>query len=124
MNGVEMAQPDPEEIAKAIAERMGTPEYDRRLSDKLLAAFNHAYALGAHAIATRLRAILADVAEAELAGFDRRGDSAQTSADLWVAFVESRTAYNRISSEKRADEEAVESALMEMQEAYRRWSEV
>ena len=108
----------------AITEDLGTPEYDRRLTDKLLAAFNHAYAIGAHEIASRLRSILADVDEAERAAYDRRRDTALVPADLWVAFVEARGAYNRISADESAEERAVESALEDMKEAYRRWSDV
>ena len=107
----------------AIAEDLGTVEYDRRLTDKLLAAFNHAYAIGAHEIAARLRSILEDVDEAERAAFDRRRDVALVPADLWVAFVEARGAYNRIVADKSAEARAAESALEDMKEAYRRWSD-
>jgi hypothetical protein len=107
----------------AITEDLGMPEYDRRLTDKLLAAFDHAYAIGAHEIAARLRSILADVDEAERAAHDRRRDTALVPADLWVAFVEARGAYDRIVVDKSAGERAVESALENMKEAYRRWSD-
>ena len=119
-----MAQAKPEPEAPAIIEDLGTPEYDRRLTDKLLAAFDHAYAIGAHEIASRLRSILADVDEAERAAYDRRRATALVPADLWVAFVEARGAYNRIVADKSAEERAVESAIEDMKEAYRRWSDV
>ena len=64
----------------AITEDLGTPEYDRRLTDKLLAAFNYAYAIGAKEIASRLRSILVDVDDAERAAFDRRRDTALVPA--------------------------------------------
>ncbi len=118
-----MAQAKPDTEAPAIIEDPGTPEYDRRLTDKLLAAFDHAYAIGAHEIASRLRIILADVDEAERAAYDRRRDSALVPADLWVAFVEARGAYSRISAHEGAEERAIESALEDMKEAYRRWSD-
>ena len=119
-----MAQAKPDVEAPAMIEDLGTPEYDRRLTDKLLAAFDHAYAIGAHEIASRLRSILADVDEAERAAYDRRRDTALVSADLWVAFVEARGAYNRIVVDESAEARAVESALEDMQEAYRRWSDI
>lgn len=119
-----MAQAKPDAEAPAMIEDMGTPEYDRRLTDKLLAAFDHAYAIGAHEIASRLRSILADVDEAERAAYDRRRATALVPADLWVAFVEARGAYNRIVADKSAEERVVESALEDMKEAYGRWSDV
>src|SRR5437870_13828910 len=62
-DGVAMFEPaaqDPED-AIALAETRGKPQYDRRLADKVLAAFNHAYAVGAHDVARGLRDVLATV---------------------------------------------------------------
>ena len=41
---------------------VGAPDHDRRLSDKILAAFNHAYSVGETAIAEQLRVLLLDPA--------------------------------------------------------------
>lgn len=69
--------------ASALAsERTGTPRYDRRLSDKILAAFNHAYASGAVQAAVRLKAVLADVEGKERERHERRAGSAVAQADL------------------------------------------
>ncbi len=67
---------------------LGKPEYDRRLSDKILTAFNHAYASGAHKVAERLRKVLADVERSDPGRHDRRSASAVSQADLWIDFIE------------------------------------
>jgi hypothetical protein len=98
-------------------------EATRRLSDKILAAFNHAYAVGETATAQKLRAVLMEhEAEKSVPG-DRRGHyDPVNQADLWVAFVESRDRYNTISANKRAGRPRVEKALAEMKNAYQDWS--
>ncbi|MDX1483793.1 MAG: hypothetical protein R3229_04860 [Alphaproteobacteria bacterium] len=103
-------------------ETVGKPEFDRRLSDKILAAFNHAYASGAHKVAERLRTVLADVEKSERVEHDRRTTSAVSQADLWVAFVEARNSYNDLVSRGDAPAEQVEIALNDMKDAYRLWA--
>jgi hypothetical protein len=99
------------------------PEYDRRLSDKILAAFNHAYASGAHKVADRLRNVLADVEQVERAKHDRRAASAVSQADLWVAFIEARNGYNDLVSKSDTSADKVEEALETMKSAYRVWAD-
>lgn len=110
-------------VAAASADRFGAPGYDRRLSDKVLAAFNHAYASGATKAATRLKAVLAEVEAAERRAHDRRRSSAVAQADHWVVFVEARNAYNALADDKATKPAQLEAALERMKEAYRAWSE-
>ena len=101
----------------------GTPKHDRRLSDKILAAFGHAYAEGALGVAAVLRRALEE-AEGTLhdAPAERRAGGALVQADLWVAFVDSRDAFRRASAAQTPDPEALEQARAEMMDAYKRWS--
>jgi hypothetical protein len=117
----------------------GTPKHDRRLSDKILAAFGHAYAEGAIGVAAVLRRALEEAqgtlhgAPAERrahsghgAPAERRAHSgyarALVQADLWVAFVDSRDAFRRASAAQAPDLEALEQARAEMMDAYKAWS--
>ena len=68
----------------------GTLAITRRLSDKVLAAFNHAYATDEVDVASKLRAV-PQVTEAKRPKGDKSGGyDATTHADLWVGFVEER----------------------------------
>lgn len=101
------------------------PAYDRRLSDKILAAFAHAYEAGELGVAAALRQAL-EQAEAGRSGAaaERRRVSLRRQADLWIAFVDARNAYKRLAAQASADAGEVAAAGAEMLEAYRRWSEV
>jgi hypothetical protein len=48
-------------VAAITTDRYGDTGYDRRLSDKILMAFNHAYAAGAVKTANHLKSVLAAV---------------------------------------------------------------
>ena len=100
------------------------PKYDRRLSDKIMAAFAHAYEVGELGIAATLRRALE---EAELRGSEthpeRRSSDTLHQADLLVEFVDAREAYKRANEREPADPEEVDLATREMLEAYRRWSD-
>lgn len=98
------------------------PKHNRRLSDILLAAFNHAYAVGERDIAERLRELLADLeGRRSNGGKNRRRSDAISQADLWVAFVEARDHYRALSDNK-PDHTKTLSALEAMKASYRRWS--
>jgi hypothetical protein len=95
----------------------------RRLSDKILAAFSHAYAVGEHEVADKLKDALA-ASEAKHA---RRGDKRRSydplgQAGMWVAFVEARNGYRALVEDPNADADRLAVALDAMKEAYRRWS--
>jgi hypothetical protein len=102
---------------------VGVPEYNRRLTDKILAAFNHAYSVGERAIAAKLHAVLVECqAQAGPDNADRRTARAVTQADLWVTFVQARDAYRTTRQQPGADPATVAGSLDAMKEAYRRWS--
>ncbi len=102
---------------------MGLPTYNRRLTDKILAAFNHAYSMGEYDLAESLREILI-LAEArgrkQVAG--RRANRAQEQADRWVEFVEARERYREAEEATDADPETKAQLLEEMRDSYQRWS--
>jgi hypothetical protein len=101
----------------------GVPEYNRRLTDKILDAFTHAYSIGETEIAQRLRAILVDVEEQGMRRYPgRRGNEAEEQAEYWVRFVEARDIYRRISQSSRAEPDQISVALEQMKEAYKHWS--
>ncbi len=102
---------------------LGVPGHSRRLSDKILAAFNHAYAVGKFDIARRLKAALAAVEDkAEPDRPDRRAGDALQQAELWVAFVEARTRYRRAQAEGAGNDADALAAAQLMTEAFKRWS--
>lgn len=100
-------------------------EVSRRLSDKILAAFNHAYAVGETKTAKKLRKVLVDHEAEKGAPGDRRGNHNPVAhADLWVSFVEARNRYNAISEDKRATQARTDKALAEMTGAYHQWIQI
>ncbi|MDA0787664.1 MAG: hypothetical protein O3B37_15390 [Proteobacteria bacterium] len=108
----------------AITSDTGLPRYNRRLSDKILAAFNHAYAVGEIEIASRIREVLArldrDLSEGD--GQRRDGAIALCQADLWIEFVEARNDYRIVCDKPGMDSAAVATSLEAMKDAYQRWS--
>lgn len=101
----------------------GVPGYSRRLTDKILAAFSHAYSIGEIDLAERLKEILVGAEEREsVPGCGRRGGRAVAQAASWVDFVEARNRY-REAKEKNGEEAArTAAAFDEMKDSYRRWS--
>ncbi|MBI3451419.1 MAG: hypothetical protein HY057_01010 [Rhodospirillales bacterium] len=112
------------ESQPGIPESYGTPEYNRRLSDKILAAFNHAYATGERAIADKLWSVLVEIdgALAPEIKSQRKGPGAVSQAELWVAFVEARNRYRRVMEQTGGSGRDLAQALEDMKETYRRWS--
>ena len=107
---------------------VGLPAFDRRLTDKILAAFNHAYAIGDLEVARRLHAVLALAEQHErrriqhATGRERRGGGAVDQADLWVAYVEARNSYQAVLATVGPQGAEAEAAFEAMKRAYRRWS--
>jgi hypothetical protein len=106
----------------------GAPRFDRRLTDKILAAFNHAYAAGDIDVAQRLHAALALAEDHQQrlrppAGGERRGGGAIDQAGLWVAYVEARNSYHEACRRDGEGGEEAHAAAEAMKRAYRRWSE-
>lgn len=111
------------DAATEIATSLGQPRHSRRLSDKILGAFNHAYAIGAVGTAARLRDILKE-SEGAPAGGERRNRDALAQADRWTAFVDARNAYQKVAGRRGAESESQQAALQDMRAAYLRWKEV
>jgi len=102
---------------------VGLPDHNRRLTDKILAAFNHAYSVGQVELAERLRDILAEAERrAQAIRPDRRNDDASRLAGLWMAFVEARNRYRDIKDGPDSNPAAEGQALEAMKEAYKCWS--
>ncbi len=96
-------------------------KHNRRLTDILLAAFNHAYAVGERDIAETLHGLLQELDGRQYNGKERRRSDALSQAELWVAFVEARDRYRKLCDE-RPDHTNTLTALEAMKESYRRWS--
>jgi hypothetical protein len=114
-----------ESILKAteLAVESGVPEYNRRLTDKILDAFTHAYSIGEVDVANRLRAILGEVEDAGARRYPgRRVNDADEQAESWVRFVEARDLYRRIAQSSKAEPDQISVALEQMKEAYKHWS--
>lgn len=115
----------PAAVDRAARGIPGAPDAaSRRLSDKILAAFNHAYAVGAFEVADLLRSALV-AGEAHKDGFtdQRRGRDPLCRADLWVAFVDARNGYRAMRDGANRDAGDTGAALAAMKDAYRRWSQ-
>jgi len=94
------------------------PNGDRRLSDKLLAAHNHAYAAGNRAVANEIRDILALVG-----GDDEPVHPVETleRARRWIAFVDAREAYeDAVNDVDRGRLQATRLRLHMAQELWRK----
>ena len=107
----------------AMAETGQRSESRRRLSDKILAAFNHAYAVGEVDVARTLKSALKqNEKRASKYKEMRRSYDPLGEADLWVAFVEARNAYRSACDSGKHDDALVAQTLEAMKEAYRVWS--
>ena len=106
-----------------LAETGQRTDTRRRLSDKILAAFNHAYAVGEMDVARMLKTAL-EQNEKHAGKFKEMRHSYDPlgEADLWVAFVEARNSYRHASESGAQDAAAIAQSLEDMKEAYRVWS--
>lgn len=92
----------------------------RRLSDKILSAFTHAYAIGEVEVAESLRAVLVlNIDQQNSDSAEPLGVDPLSQADLWVSFVEARNRYKEASD---GNSPAAGEALEAMKDAYRQWS--
>jgi hypothetical protein len=103
----------------------GVPRYNRRLTDKILAAFNHAYAMGEMDLARNLWECL--VAAEKLGQINhgrRRPNQALDLAAEWVAFVDARDRYREVSRTPQPPQSPAEDpsdAFRNMRDAYQSW---
>lgn len=111
-------------VSDAISS-MGEGLYSRRLTDKILSAFNQAYATGEFAVADILRQAMDEaIGRSEEVGGGRKTHPAVTQANLWVEFVNARNAYKSATDPlSGASSVMVDSAMDRMKDAYRNWSE-
>ncbi len=118
--------PSPGAISPPLTERSAPRhEITRRLSDKILTAFNHAYAIGETEIADKLREVLDCNEKNSRVEVEQRGNFDPIGqADLWVAFVEARNLYKKVCDDRKPPRGAVDKSLEAMKDAYRRWSAV
>jgi len=112
-------------LASDIVVSVGRAGYDRRLTDKILSAYTHAYAANEIAVAGLLRQALefAERAGGAPDGAERRVPQALVQAEHWADFVEARRVFNGIVAQGVSDGEELERARRAMLEAYRRWSD-
>lgn len=110
---------------ETTANPFGVPNHLRRLSDKILAAFNHAYAAGEEEIARRLHsALVAAERQASAQNPERRTGAALLQAELWVGYIEARNRYLGMAQDSASDPRTLSTAEREMRAAYRQWSEM
>ncbi len=115
----------PAQCVEKIASETGVPANSRRLSDKVLAAFNHAYAVGEIDVAAQLREILAKLERDRVVTYSERKATpvALGHADLWVEFVEARNDYRMACEDETLDAEGLARFLDKMKHAYQSWSD-
>ena len=106
----------------------GVPRYNRRLTDKVLAAFNHAYAMGEMDLARSLWECLVQAEKLSQANHGRRRpNQALDLAAEWVAFVDARDRYREVSrathspQAQQAPAEDPSDAFRSMRDAYQSW---
>jgi hypothetical protein len=114
-------------------QRYGKPKFDRRLSDKILAAYNHAYAADEVELANKLRVLLEEADGKEVAHCARpgtsvldmpirRNSSAVQQARLWSQFVDARQGYISLSIRANSSADQVKAAFDGMRTSYARWA--
>ena len=111
-----------QDFLETVDQNFGIPGYSRRLSDKVLAAFNHAYAAGERDVAKQLRTVLEQVERGVKILGKKRSNGALMDADSWSQFVDARDRYRAMSADPRFDPQEVGEALEEMKETFRSWS--
>ena len=114
-------------------QRYGKSQFDRRLSDKVLSAYNHAYAADEVELANKLRVLLEEAESREISHCERPGASvldmpirrnpnAVRQARLWTQFVDARQGYISLSIRAKSSAEQVKAAYDGMRTSYTRWT--
>jgi hypothetical protein len=99
---------------------IGQPAQQRRVSDRLLAAHNYAYATGSRKLAVELQEILELIESDERITYNRRGVDALERARRWTALVDAREAYEIASEEGSVGLQAVRLRMHMAQELWRK----
>jgi hypothetical protein len=104
----------------------GTLAITRRLSDKVLTAFNHASATGEFDVPLKSFVTIWQVTEPKRPGWRQAigGYDAVVQADLWMDFVKLRDTYKVLCEKKAAKASDLATAQEAMKSAYRAWSEI
>jgi hypothetical protein len=112
---------DYEDGGNLIAE--SAPRFHRRLSDKILAAFTHAYVLDEVELASTLYACLVSAEEiTEAEDKDRADNQALGLAQYWIKLVDSKRRYEAILSNGGAPGDPnAEDVRNEMRTAFAAW---
>ena len=114
-------------------QRYGKPKFDRRLSDKILSAYNHAYAADDVELANKLRVLLEEADGKEISHCERPGTSvldmpirrntnAVHQAHLWSQFVDASQGYISLSIRANSSANQVKEAFDRMRLSYARWT--
>jgi hypothetical protein len=101
----------------------GLPKYNRRLTDKILAAFNHAYSLGETDLADMLwNSLVAAEKISQREQSRRRPNQAIDLAAKWIAFVDARNRYRALSDgDNSATTSEAGQVFQTMKAAYIAW---
>jgi hypothetical protein len=99
----------------------GVPRYNRRLADKILGAFNHAYAMGEKDLARSLWECLVAAEKLGPQNHRRRPNQALELAAEWVAFVDARDRYREVSRSPQTAAADASDAFRTMRDAYQSW---
>lgn len=101
----------------------GLPKYNRRLTDKILAAFNHAYSMGETELADMLwNSLVASEKISQRQHARRRPNQAIELAAKWIAFVDARNHYRALSDgDNSATTSEASQAFQAMKTAYLAW---
>ena len=111
-----------ESRALGAAADTGAPRYNQRLTDKILAAFNHAYSIGETELASDLwEALIAAEKIGARGNCGRKPNQALELAALWMAFVDARNRYYTLSEAPDADPDGTATAFEDMKTAYLEW---
>ena len=115
MNGGKSASGETTASGEDLTKDLGEASYGRRLSDKILAAFNHAYAQGRRDIADQLLQSLNLCRDLE--GADRVSGALE-QARLWMFYVKARDGF---LAKEAAGDTAAGKDRQAMQDAYAAW---
>ncbi len=107
-----------EGIANDLLGDLGELSSGRRLSDKILTAFNHAYAQDRRDIADMLLQALNQCRETEGA---ERVSGALEQARLWMRYVQIRERYHAAKAGGGSEDTTLDSIVRDLTEAYGKW---
>lgn len=117
-----MSPRDNAELEDVISESGLATEKGRRLSDKILVAFNHAYASGEAEVAKKLKSVLRTSVNTSPFREMRKNYDPMGTADLWEKFVDIRDEYRNVRKMTGDAGDRINELAEEMKQAYLQWS--